>query len=686
MNRWSVGIDTGGTFTDLAAVNHDTGATFIAKVPSTPKNPDEAILSALQTFAAATKSSLAELAMFGHGTTVATNALLEGRGAYAALLITAGFRAAYMARAGTRPRGADLIDPFYRKAPPLIPLSRTYEAPERIGYDGGVMRPLDEAAIREIAETLKQQNYESIAICFLFSFLNDAHERLAARIIRETCPYIRISLSCDVLPVIREAPRISTVALDAYVGPIVGAYFDALGERTSALGIDVDRLFIMQSNGGLMRLNLAASYPNETLLSGPAAGIAFATELARTCCYPDLITFDMGGTSTDTCLIRDCQASVINGGMIGAQEIGTSMVEIRTIGAGGGAIASIGDDGLLKVGPRSAGARPGPACYALGGTEPTVTDANAMLGYVDATKFLAGKLRGDAGLAEAALLDLGKKIGIDALAAANGVRRVVNSNMASALRLNIGDKGCDPRDFALLAFGGCGPLHAADVAEEIGISTVIVPAHPGVACAMGLLMTDVKHAYAKSVPQKLSAAAARPVNEVFAALDERARKDAVREGFERSRPKLLHQLDIRYSQQGYQLTIDAPDLLDENGLMQVRQAFDRLHEATYGTCAPNEEAEIVTLRVVSTIPMPRLSLSRSPSEDDGEKASPTEHRKAYYTSAQAFIDTPVFQRTALRPGMKLSGPAIIEQLDSTTLIGPKHRLEVDASGNLVISI
>jgi N-methylhydantoinase A len=682
--QWSVGIDTGGTFTDLAAVDHASGETFIAKIPSTPARPADAILEALTLFSASKHIPLDQLLLLAHGTTVATNALLEEKGVKAGLLITAGFRAVYPARAGTRPRGGDLIDPRYRKAAPLIPLALTCEIPERIAFDGRVLRPLDRDAVRTAAQQLKLEGCQAIAICFLFSFLCDDHEREAAEIIRSECPNIRVSRSSEVLPVIREFPRLSTVALDAYVGPVVKAYFMELAERASAKGVNLDRTFIMQSNGGLMRLNIASTYPNETLLSGPAAGIGFATALTQETGDQDVVTFDMGGTSTDISLVRGGQAATVNRGIIAGQEIGTSMIEIRTIGAGGGAIAHIGDDGLLKVGPQSAGAMPGPACYAHGGTETTVTDANVVLGYIDAERFLGGRLKGDRGLAEQALAKLGKALGMDPLEAAIGVRRVINSRMGSALRLNITEKGCDPRDFSLLAFGGCGPMHAVEIAENLGLQRVIVPASPGVSCAMGLLLSDVKHVYPRSMPHRFVDASAATLNGAFEVLEQKAREDATREGFGADAAQLMRQLDVRYTHQGYQLIIDAPPVFEDAGLLELRRQFDTLHERTYGTCAPNEEVEIVSIRLVSVVKMPRLPLRSRGLTEGNTDPRPIRTQRAYYPAAGAFLDTSVYSRETLGTGTRLNGPVIVEQLDSTTVVGPGRQLHVDAVGNLII--
>jgi N-methylhydantoinase A len=682
LSRWSVGVDTGGTFTDLAAVDHDTGDTYVTKVPSTPAQPADAILEALARFEAERGITASEVALLGHGTTVATNALLEGKGARAGLLITAGFRAVYPAQTGARPVGRDLIDPAYRKAELLIPQARTFEIVERIGAQGQIVTPLDRDGVRQAARKLAALGCTSIAICFLFAFLRNDHEREAAAIVREELPDVRVSLSSDVLPVIREYPRLSTVAVDAYVGPLVSTYFSELEERLATRGLDADSVFIMQSNGGLMRLKVAEAYPNETLLSGPAAGIAFATTLAKRTGEPNVITFDMGGTSTEACLVRGGVAASVNGGAIAGHVVGTSMIEIRTIGAGGGAIAHRGADGLLKVGPESAGAIPGPACYGRGGTQATVTDANVVLGYLDAARFLGGALHGDRALAEAALVQLAAELGVAPLEAAVGVRRVINARMAGALRLTLAQEGCDGRDFSLLAFGGSGPLHAAELADELGFREVLVPAHPGVSCAMGLLLSDVKHVFVRSAPQDLAKAVPAELDALFRELEERARAEIEREGFDAVQLDVVRQLDLRYAKQGYSLTIDVPGAIEDGTLAAIRAAFDARHEAIYGVAAPDEHAEIVTPRLIARVNLPRMPLHGAHA---ARRPEPLRARPAYFPERGGFIDTPVYARAALGEGMTLRGPLIVEQLDATTVIGPAHVLRVDALANLRIA-
>src|SRR5215468_4526729 len=395
VTKWLVGIDTGGTFTDLIAFDQMSGKLQRAKVPSVPSDPSLAVVDALEKLFAEGVAP-ADVAMIVHGTTVATNAVLEGKGVRAGLLITKGFRAVYEARGWSQPRGSDLLDTFYQKPPLLAPQWLTEEVSERLDYRGEVVTALDEAGVRESVQRLKAKGVEAIAVCFLFSFLNPAHERRAGEIAAEIAPDCRISLSSSVLPVIREYPRLSTTVIDAYVGPTIADYLLRLERRLIERGLRTPQLFLMQSNGGLMRISLGARHPNQTLLSGPAAGVIAGIDLARTTRRPHVITFDMGGTSTDISVIVEGRVLETTQGQIAGQDISTPMLRVRTLGAGGGTIAWIGKDGLLKVGPQSAGSVPGPACYGRGGEEPTVTDANVVLGALSGETVLAGALMLDA--------------------------------------------------------------------------------------------------------------------------------------------------------------------------------------------------------------------------------------------------------------------------------------------------
>jgi N-methylhydantoinase A len=550
--NWLIGVDTGGTFTDLVAFDQVSGALQRAKVLSVPSDPSLAVVNALEKLFAEGVSP-ADVAMIVHGTTVATNALLEGKGVRAGLLITNGFRAVYEARGWSQPRGADLLDTFYRKPPLLVPQYLTEEVIERLDYEGRVVTPLDEEALRASVHKLLRKGVEAIAVCFLFSFVNPAHERRAAEIIAQEAPDCRISISSEVLPVIREYPRLSTTVIDAYVGPRIANYLRSLEQRLDARGVATTQKFLMQSNGGLMRISLGARHPNQTLLSGPAAGVIAGAELARTTRRGHLVTFDMGGTSTDISVIVDGAILEMSQGQIAGQDIGTPMLRVRTLGAGGGTVAEIGKDGLLKVGPRSSGSMPGPACYGRGGTEATVTDANLLLGALSGETLLAGTLRIDEAAARATLERTGAALGMDALQTASGIIRIVNTHMAVDLRLALQEQGQDPRSFTLVAFGGAGPLHAATLARSVGIPTVLVPLYPGLNCALGMLQTSVRHSYLRSEIGSLARIATGRVNELFAALKAQAMQEATEEGFLPDQARITRLLDLRYPHQGYWL-------------------------------------------------------------------------------------------------------------------------------------
>lgn len=675
---WHIGIDTGGTFTDLAAVDAAAGTRYIAKVPSTPGHAATGIFDALAQFTSDTGASLADVAFFAHGTTVGTNAVLEGKGARVGLLLTRNFNAIYEVRGGIRPSRLELVDPRYRKPAPLVPLRLTRYVDERVAYDGSVLEPLDEDSVRRAVGELRAEGIESLAVLCLFSFMNSSHEERIAEIAREVFPECRVSLSSRVLPVIREYIRLSTTALDAYVGPVVARYFEELAAQLRDKGLVTGRSYVMQSNGGLMRITLAAQYPNETLLSGPASGVVFGRELGRLIENENLVTLDMGGTSTDISVIQDGIVAQTREGSMAGQQIGTPMTEIQTIGAGGGTIAWIGSDGLLKCGPQSAGADPGPACYGRGGEQPTVTDANVLLGYLDPTNFLGGRMRGEPELAHDALARLGAELGLSPLDAAIGVNRIINTQMAIGLRLTLEAKGCDPSRFALVAFGGAGPVHAWRLADEVGIRRIAVPVHPGIACAMGLLQTDIVHVYMQSLLVRIDRVIATDLDQRFAALVERAAADFLIEGFGPDQVQLFRQIDLRYPHQGYELAMDCPfEHPTEASLEELRRAFDLRHQQIYGVSAAGEPVEIVNLRVRAVVP---VDSPKTPVELAGDRSpdrARVGERSVYFESLGGYRPTPVYDRENLSAGTVIEGPAIVEQLDTTTVIGPGWTATVD---------
>ncbi len=686
MTAWMVGVDTGGTFTDLIAFDAAGGDRRTVKVPSVPDDPSRAVVDALDELFR-TGVAPADIGFFVHGTTVATNTLIEEDGARAGLLITEGFRAVYEARGWSQPDADDLLDPFYRKPRMLVPQSRTAEAAERLDYTGAVLTPLDEDGLRAAVRELAAKGIEAVAVCYLFSFRNPAHERRTAEIVAEEAPGLRVSLSSEILPTIREYPRLSTTVIDAYVGPRVETYLRRLGTALRDAGIATPQVFLMQSHGGLMRINLGARFPNQTLLSGPAAGAVSGQAAGRLAGQPNVVAFDMGGTSTDISVIADGRIEETDSGRIAGQDIGTPMLSVATLGAGGGTIAYIGKDGLMKVGPQSAGAAPGPACYSRGGAEPTVTDANLLLGALGAGSVLGGRMTMDPDLARAAVRDrVAAPLGLDTTAAAAGIIRIVNSNMAVDLRLAFQRRGADPRDFALVAFGGAGPLHAAALARETGIARVIVPPAPGLSSAFGLLQTDVRHVYVKSSVGVLAGLAADAMEAEFAALEERARADVREEGFDAAEVTLRRQIDMRYLHQGYQLAVDcAARPVDEAEKTALKARFDALHRRVYGASAPDEDAEAVTFRVIAEIAVPKLRLPEIKAGNGDPSAARVDARELFDFQAGGFVSCQVYDRSRLRAGDRIDGAAAIQQFDSTTIVLPGQSAEVEAHGSLVIA-
>ena len=683
MGVWLVGVDTGGTFTDLIAVEQTTGELRRAKVPSVAGDPSAAVLDAMEKLFA-DGIDPGDISLFVHGTTVATNALLEGKGVRTGLLITRGFRAVYEARGWSQPRGSDLLDTFYQKPPLLAPQWLTEEVRERLDYRGEVVTPLDEAGLRDSVHRLKAKGVEALAVCFLFSFLNPDHERRAAEIVAEIAPECRISLSSNVLPVIREYPRLSTTVIDAYVGPTIADYLMRLERRLIERGLKTPQLFLMQSNGGLMRISLGARHPNQTLLSGPAAGVIAGAELARRTRRHHVITFDMGGTSTDISVIVEGRLLETTQGQIAGQDIGTPMLRVRTLGAGGGTIAWIGKDGLLKVGPRSAGSVPGPACYGRGGEEPTVTDANVALGALSGDTVLAGSLRIDAGRAARAIETVARPLGLDVLQGAAGILRIVNTQMAVDLRLALQEQGQDPRKFALVAFGGAGPLHAAALARSVGIPTVLVPPYPGLNCAIGMLQTSVRHSYLKSEVGVLSRFPTGRMNDLFRELREQALAEASEEGFAHDAVKLTRLLDLRYPHQGYTLPVACPADITDADKARLKQAFDEVHLQVYGQSAPREDAEIVTFRLQAEIEVPRLELPALAHGDGRAERALKGERPLFDIDDNRFVRASVYDRQALMAGDTIAGPAIIDQFDATTVLLGGQTATVDDTATLII--
>ena len=679
MPRYRVTVDTGGTFSDFVYLDEATGAVTIAKVASTPDDPSRAIIEGVEGLLAQGVAP-ADIAFFCHGTTVGTNALLEGKGARTGLLVTEGFRGIYPVGEQSRPYGPAIFDVMFDKPEPLVPQSRTGEARERVDFRGQVLRDLDEPALRATVRALNAERVESIAVCLLFSFLHPAHEQRVRGIVMEEMPDCSVSLSSEVLPQIREYFRLSTTVINAYLQPILARYIAQLDARLSAARITTRQKYIMQSNGGMATFSAAARRAVTTVLSGPAGGVTAGAYACRMTGTQNLITFDMGGTSCDVALIRDGEPSVASRGKIEGRDLAVPMMDINTVSAGGGTIARVDRFGTLQVGPDSAGAMPGPACYGRGGAAPTITDCNLLLGLLSPDNFLGGRMRLDATAARAAVERVARPLAMDAMAAAEGIVRIIDVKMAEAIKAISTMRGHDLRDFMLLAFGGAGPVHAARVARDLGMAGVIVPLYPGVFSAIGLLMSDVKHDYVQSKMDPISALAPADVEAMFARLAGHALAELCDDGFGEAQIGLQRAVDMRYAGQGYEITIPSDTAAD---LAQLRAAFDARHQAMFGHSAPEEPVEIVSYRVRGIGKVPPVEMPRFARAGTSLGGALRENRQVRFD--RETIACPVYQREKLDVGLRIAGPAVLEQLDCTTVICPGQVARVDEWKNLIVT-
>jgi N-methylhydantoinase A len=684
MARYRVTVDTGGTFSDFVYLDEATGEISIAKVPSTPDDPSRAILAGIEALVA-TGVAAADIGYFCHGTTVGTNALLEGKGAATGLLVTEGFRGIYPVGEQARPYGTAIFDVMYDKPAPLVPQRLTGEVKERVDFRGNVLRELDEAALRDTVRELKAENIESLAVCLLFAFLYPGHETRVRDVVREEMPDCSVSLSSEVLPQIREYYRLSTTVINAYLQPILARYIAQLERRLAAAGMTTRQKYVMQSNGGMATFAAAARRAVTTVLSGPAGGVTAGAFASRSGGFRNVITFDMGGTSCDVALIKDGAPLLASRGKIEGRDLAVPMLDINTVSAGGGTIAEVDRFGLLQVGPHSAGAVPGPACYGRGGEAATITDCNLVLGYLGEDNFLGGRMRLDAAKARAAIeAELAHPLGLSVAAAAEGVVRVIDVKMEEAIKAISTMRGHDLRDFMLLAFGGAGPVHAGRIARDLGMAGVVVPLYPGVFSAIGLLMSDVEHNYIRSQLMLLSETTHDAVNGMFEQLAAQALDELRGDGFARDRIRIARSLDMRYAGQGYEIAVPCPaGPLEAADLKRLRLAFDQQHKTMFGHMAPEEPVEIVSCRVrgiglVSPVAMPRFEPAGGTLAD-----ARRELRRVRFDGEER--DCPVYQRERLGVGLELAGPAILDQLDCTTVICPGQIARVDEWKNLIVS-
>jgi N-methylhydantoinase A len=684
MTRYRVTVDTGGTFSDFVYLAEDTGEVSITKVASTPDDPSRAILQGLEALIARGVSA-ADIGFFCHGTTVGTNALLESKGVKTGLLVTEGFRGIYPVAEQARPYGTAIFDVMYDKPAMLVPQSLTGEIAERVDFRGRVLRKLDEKALRATVRELKAHGVESVAICLLFSFLHPQHEARVRDIIAEEMPGCAISLSSEVLPQIREYYRLSTTVINAYLQPILARYVAQLDRRLNEAGIATRQKYVMQSNGGMATFDGAAKRAVTTVLSGPAGGVTAGAYACRMTRFPDFITFDMGGTSCDVALIRDGAPALASRGKIEGRDLAVPMMDINTVSAGGGTIARVDRLGALEVGPQSAGAMPGPACYGRGGLEPTITDCNLVLGLLSADNFLGGRMQLDIAKARAAIERVARPLGMSVEDAAEGIIRIIDVKMEEAIKAISTMRGHDLRDFFLLAFGGAGPLHAGRIARDLGMAGIVVPLYPGVYSAIGLLMSDVKHDYVQSRMALLAGFPPEAVEGIFASLTRQATDDLRSDGFAADQIHIERALDLRYAGQGYEITLPFPaGAITAAGLVALRQAFDAQHRTMFGHSAPEEPVEVVSYRVTGVGRVPPVQLPRF--NRGGTSLADARRTTRRVRLDGSAVECPVYQREALDVGLSLTGPAVLDQFDCTTVLCPGQIARVDEWKNLIVTM
>jgi N-methylhydantoinase A len=686
VSRLRIAVDTGGTFTDFVVLDETTGAVDVFKVTSTRGHEADGIVDGIVSYLARSGAQAADIVFFSHGTTVGTNAILEEKGARVGLFVTDGFRGIYEVGEQSRPYGSTTYDLFFEKPRPLVTPYFTAEVDERVLFDGSVLVEFDEASARKAIQTLTERGIESAAVCFLFSFRNPDHERRLGALFHELAPDVNLSLSSDIAPQIREYYRLSTTIVNAYLNPLLERYITALGGALDGLGVETRQRYIMRSNGGVATFGSAAHRSVQTILSGPAAGVVAASRtIAGSAAFSNVVTFDMGGTSTDVALIENGQPVRRMGGKVHGRDVLVPMLDIHTVAAGGGTLAWIDRAGELQVGPASAGAQPGPACYGRGGTQPTITDANVILGFLSEEAALAGgNLRLDRAAAERAIKDvIADPLSMTVDEAARGIIEIVNVKMQEAIKVVSSNRGFDLRDFHLLAFGGAGPLHAAALARDLGMRGVLVPAFPGAFSALGLLLSDVRQDYVISELAPIDTVAPQHVRELFLRLRDEGERELLAQGFAQRDLRYEYLLDIRYVGQGYDLTIVVPALpQDAAALAETRSRFDSEHEKLTGHSAPNERVEIVNYRVTAIATVPQASIASPFPEDPSPDAARLGHRTTLIDGSPTV--TALYDRTKLSLGTVVDGPAILLQNDSTTVIHRGQRGRVVELGQVEV--
>jgi N-methylhydantoinase A len=681
---WRIGIDIGGTFTDVALVEEGTGRIAIAKLPTTPPDFGQAVIDGIRQGLDDNRIDPAEVSLLSHATTVVTNALLENKGARAGFVATRGFRDILELRRSSR---ADLYDLLQDAPAVLVPRRWRFEITERIDAQGEVIMPLAGEELPALIEAIRDAGLQTVAVSFLFSFLNDVHERRVGEALRAALPGVGVYLSSEVLPEIREFERASTTAVCAVVGPVLASYLGRLQSAISKFGLP--KLLVMGSSGGVLDIEEALRMPAMVVESGPAAGVVAASLAGRQLDRPNLISFDMGGTTAKASVIANGEVAVTADYEVGGSghanrwmhgtghPVRVPVIDLAEVSAGGGSIAWVDPGGSLKVGPHSAGADPGPAAYGAGGTSPTVTDADVVLGYLDREALLGGALRIDLAAAERAIeTAIGRPLDLTVPEAAARIIEVVNGNMAQALRIVSIERGHDPQEFSLIAFGGAGPVHAASLAAELQIPEVIVPPAPGAFSALGLVASDLKRDYSRTLYADLASLDPARVGEAIGAMEQAGNEMLHAARVPPQRRALLRQADVRYRRQAYELTVPiAGGEITRATLDDLANAFHARHEQTYGHANRSERVQLVNLRVTALGRQPDLVLTQR-----ADRSQARQRDREVWFPDTGFTSTPVHWRDGLLPGMRIAGPAIIEAMDSTTVVPPGWQALIDDLG------
>lgn len=672
-----IGIDVGGTFTDFVMADANTGSLSYFKVPSSPSDPSVAIAQGTREMLERFSVSPADVQYFGHGTTVATNMVIERRGVLTGLITTRGFRDVLAIGRQTRP---SLYDYSVQKPAPLVARRHRLEVDERLDARGEVIRPLDEAALESLIREMVASGIQAIAIAFLHSYRNPVHEEQARRVVERVAPGLHVSISHEVLPEFREFERTSTTVLNAYVAPRMQNYLDQLRARLTGVGVKVEPL-TFHSNGGLMPMETVERFPVLTCLSGPAAGVVGSAVIGAKAGLSEIITFDVGGTSTDVSLITGGRPSFTSDRLVAGYPVKMPMIDIHVVGAGGGSIARLDDVGALKVGPDSAGAVPGPVAFERGGTEPTLTDANIVLGRLNPSKLLDGRMSVNRAQAVAVIEEkIARPLGLSVEEAAHGILRIATASMSRAIRAVSTEHGHDPADFVLFAFGGAGPLHAAEVARECGIGSVLVPPEPGTLCARGILLADVSRDFVRTQLAPLSDDSWRNVAELMNEMLREGEVWLARERIPQAQRRFHLNIDARYGGQTHDIRVEV-NAVEPADQARFVEAFHQAHQAQYGHDNPGRQIEIVTCRV-QAVGLVAKDLARIPAATSS--APKWDERQIYFGDGHGWRATRVYRRDSLPVDIELPGPVVIEEMSSTTVVLPDQQAVIDRFGNIRI--